>query len=136
MRLGGGANDGVPKTVVVGVRDPDHPTARALGDLTRGAGSRLVTVVYDAGSERSAAEAVAELRARHGVDHVDIVVANAGISTHWPTVKDVTRASVLEHVNVNVLGVVTLYQATRGLLEQSAAKPVFAAMGSAAAGLG
>lgn len=122
--------------MVVAVRDPAHPTVRALDDLPRGAGSRLAAVRYDAGSELGAAEAVAELQARHGIDRLDVVVANAGISTHWPEVKDVTRASILEHVNVNVLGVVALYQATRGLLQQSTAQPVFAAMGSAAGALG
>jgi NADP-dependent 3-hydroxy acid dehydrogenase YdfG len=118
------------------VRDPDHPTSRSLAGLTRGPGSTLVTVQYDAGSEQSAAEAVTKLRAAHGIDHLDIVLANAGISKQWPLVKDVKWADVREHVDVNVLAVVSLYQATRDLLRQSNARPMFAAMGSMAGSLG
>ena len=49
--------------------------------------------------------------------------------------KDVTRADLQEHLEVNVFGVVALYQATRGLL-QKAARPVFAPVGSSAGALG
>lgn len=118
------------------MRDPDHPTARALAGLLLGRGSKLVTVQYDAASEQSAANAAAELREKHGIGHLDIVVANAGISKHWPLVKDVGRADILEHVDVNVLAVVSLYQATRELLQRSAAKPILALMGSMAGSLG
>ncbi|KAL2195762.1 hypothetical protein P885DRAFT_40110 [Corynascus similis CBS 632.67] len=123
-------------TVITGVRNPSHPTARALADLPRGPGSTLITVEYDAGSEQSAADAVSKLRAEHGIQHLDIVVANAGMSKAWPLVKDAKRADTLEHYEVNVLGSVTLYQATRDLLQQSAAKPVFVFMGSQAGSLG
>lgn len=116
--------------------DPEHPTAQAVSELARGAGSRLVTVRYDAGDETGAAAAVAELAGQHNIDRLDIVVANAGIATHWPAVKDVTRAAALEHVTVNALGALALYQATRGLLQKSSARPIFAAVGSAASALG
>ncbi len=119
------------------MRDPNHPTARALADLTRGPGSTLIPVQYDAGSEQGAADAVSRLQGEHGVDHLDIVVANAGICKQWPLVKDVKRADILEHFEVNVLGVVALYQATRDLLQRSTAKTsIFAPMGSMAGSLG
>lgn len=122
--------------MVAAVRDPGHPTAEALEGLTRGPGSKLITVRYDASSEQSAVEAVAELRTAHGIGHLDIVLANAGISKQWPLVRDVKWADVREHVDVNVLAVVSLYQATRDLLRQSAVRPIFAAMGSMAGSLG
>jgi norsolorinic acid ketoreductase len=118
------------------VRDLDHPTARALAGLTQGPCTTLITVKYDAGSEQSAVDAVAKLRTEHGIDHLDIVVANAGISKQWPLVKDVKLADIREHVDVNVLGVVSLYQATRDLLQKSRANPIFAPMGSMAGSLG
>ncbi|RAL10481.1 uncharacterized protein BO97DRAFT_426492 [Aspergillus homomorphus CBS 101889] len=43
---------------------------------------------------------------------------------------------IVEHLEVNVLSVVSLYQATRSLLEKSITNPVFAIMGSGAGGLG
>ncbi|KAL2157772.1 hypothetical protein VTH06DRAFT_5040 [Thermothelomyces fergusii] len=123
-------------TVIAAVRDPSHPTAQALANLDRGPGSALITVPYDAASEQGAADAVAKLRAEHGIAHLDIVVANAAIATAWPLVKDAKRADLLEHYKVNVLGVVSLYQATRDLLQQSPAKPVFVLIGSQAGSLG
>ncbi|EAQ86205.1 hypothetical protein CHGG_07458 [Chaetomium globosum CBS 148.51] len=122
-------------TVIAAVRDPNHTTAQALADLPQGAGSTLITVRYDAGSEQSATDAVSELQTKHNIDHLDIVVANAGISKQWPLVKDVKRADIQEHVEVNVLGVVSLYQATRELLQRSTVGPRFAAIGSMAGSL-
>lgn len=92
-------------------------------------------VKYDASVEQSAFDAVKEATDQ-GVDHLDYVVANAGIAKGYPLVKDVRRADILEHIEVNVLSVVSLYQATRALLEKSTIKPVFAIMGSGAGALG
>lgn len=124
------------QTVIAAVRDPGHPTAQALKGLSRGSGTTLITIQYDASSEQCAADAITNLRMNHGVEHLDIVAANAGISTAWPLVKDVKRADIQEHFKVNVLGVVSLYQATRDLLQRSTATPVFVAMGSMAGSLG
>lgn len=118
------------QTVIAAVRDPNHATAQALADLPKGAGSTLITVRYDASSEQSATDVVSELQAKYGIAHLDIVVANAGISKSWPLVKDVKRADIQEHVEVNVMGVVSLYQATRELLQRSADGPRFVAIGS------
>ncbi|KAK4151625.1 hypothetical protein C8A00DRAFT_45200 [Chaetomidium leptoderma] len=91
------------QTVIAAVREPGHSTSRALADLTQGPGSTLIT---------------------HGIDPLDLVVANAGISKQWPSVREVKRADIQEHVDVNVLGVVSL------------AKPIFASVGSSAGSLG
>ena len=106
--------------------------------MPRGPGSTLLIVAYDASREDSANEAVAKLEKEHGVEHLDIVVANAGISKQYPLVREVRRTDVLEHVDVNVLGIVALYQATRPLLQRSsrAQKPIFAPMGSLSGSLG
>jgi norsolorinic acid ketoreductase len=92
-------------------------------------------VKYDASFEQSAFDAVKQAT-DHGVDHLDYVVANAGIAKGYPFVKDVKRADILEHIEVNVLSVVSLYQATRDLLRKSTMKPVFAIMGSGGGALG
>lgn len=49
--------------------------------------------------------------------------------------KDVKRADIAEHINVNVLSVVSLYQATRDMLQESTRKPIYAIMGSGSGGL-
>ncbi|KAI1770969.1 hypothetical protein F4818DRAFT_430736 [Hypoxylon cercidicola] len=60
----------------------------------------------------------------------------AGIAKLFPAVKDVQPEDVREHVEVNVLGGVSLYQATRDLLQKSPGNPIFAFVGSAAGALG
>lgn len=77
---------------------------------------------------------VEELQSKHGVGHLDIVVANAGIHNENRLVREVRRGEILELLEVNVFGVLALYQATRALL-QKAARPVFAPVGSTAGSL-
>lgn len=93
-------------------------------------------VRYDAAVEQDAFDIVKELQQKHGVDRLDIVVANAGFVKSYPLVKDVKRAEILELFEVNAFGVVSLYQATRSLLQESPNKPIFAPVGSAAGALG
>ncbi|KAJ5881068.1 uncharacterized protein N7473_012121 [Penicillium subrubescens] len=102
--------------VVAAVRDPAHLTAQELAKLPTGEGSRIFVVKYDASIEQSAFDAVKEA-IDQGVDHLDYVVANAAIE-------------------VNVLSVMSLYQATRDLIQKSTIKPVYAFMGSGAGTLG
>lgn len=90
---------------------------------------------YDAGVEDSAFNTVKELQDKHGIDHLDIVVANAGIAKTYPLVKDVQRVDLQDHINVNAYGVISLYQATRDLLQKSTNKPIFTTIGSGAGSL-
>ena len=135
MRFYSRTRTNLPQVVVAAVRDPAHPTAQNLSKLPTGKGSSIIIVKYDAGIEQSAFDAVKEATSK-GIDHLDYVVANAAISKGYPLVKDVKRADILEHFEVNVLSVVTLYQATRALLERSITKPVYAIMGSGGGSLG
>ncbi|KAJ5824375.1 Short-chain dehydrogenase/reductase SDR [Penicillium robsamsonii] len=113
------------------VRDPAHSTAQILVGLPGGQGSRVIVAKYEAGTEQSAFDAVKEA-INQEISHLDIVVANAGIAKLYPLVKDVKRADIVEHIDVNVLSAVSLYQATRDLLQKSTGKPIYAIMGSGA----
>ncbi|CAG8283358.1 unnamed protein product [Penicillium olsonii] len=126
-----------PNYVVVGaVRDPTHDSAQQLSSLPTGEGSRIILVKYDASIEQSAFDAVQEAT-EQGIDHFDYVVANAGIAKTFPLVKDAKRADLVEHHQVNVLSVLSLYQAVRDLLQKSTlSSPVFAIMGSGTGALG
>ncbi|KAI1452122.1 NAD(P)-binding protein [Annulohypoxylon moriforme] len=122
-----------PNTVVIAAnRDPESSASQALSRLPVAGGSRLIVVKLDAAVDTDAAAAVKELRKKHGIEHLDVVIANAGISFVWPAVADVRIADLERHVRVNVYGVVTLYQATRELLGRAREEPVFAPMGSSA----
>lgn len=85
--------------------------------------------------EQDPFDAVKDLKDKHGIDHLDIVVANAGIAKSYQLVKDVRRADIQEHLDVNAFGVVFLYQATRDLLQKSTKKPVFVTISSGAGSL-
>src|SRR4051812_4257658 len=78
--------------VIAAVRNPAHATVHALQELPTGPDSRLVVVKLDASIEQDANEAVAELQQKHGIQHLDIVVANAGIGYIYPTVAEVEIA--------------------------------------------
>jgi len=119
-------------TVIAAVRDPSHATAQALQKLPKGTDSQLVVVKLDASIEQDAHDAVAELQQTHDIEHLDIVIANAGIGYVYPTVADVKIADIRNHMEPNVYGMIALYQATRALLKNSARQPIFVPMGSSA----
>ena len=117
-------------------RDPEGATSKSLFELPKGADTSLIITKYDAADEQSPFDAVKELQDKHGITHLDIVVPNAGIVKLFPFARDVKREDILEHVQVNVLSVISLFQATRELLQKSTRKPIFAIMGSGAGTLG
>ncbi|KAK1750351.1 hypothetical protein QBC47DRAFT_393954 [Echria macrotheca] len=123
------------RTVIAANRDPNHPTSKALDLLPKGEGSRLIVVKYDAAVEQDAFDVAKTLQTDHGINHLDIVVANAGIFKSYPPVKDVKVEQILEHVQVNVFGVIWLFQATRELLKKSPNAPIFVPMTSGASSL-
>ena len=93
-------------------------------------------VKYEAAAEQDAFNVVKEIQQKHQINYLDIVVANAGVVKSHPLVKDVKRAEIQELFLINVLSVVSLYQATRSLLKESPNQPIFAPMGSGAGALG
>lgn len=126
------------QTVITPVRNPRHETVKALGDLPKGEGSQLIVTAtpYDAKSEQAAFDVVKELKETHGITHIDIVLANAGGGLVYPSVLEVKRSDIREHMELNVYSVVSLYQATHDLLRESAGGAQFAIMGSSAGSLG
>ncbi|KAF7552718.1 hypothetical protein G7Z17_g4124 [Cylindrodendrum hubeiense] len=118
--------------VIAGNRDPGHPTSQALAELPKGEGSSLIVVKIDASVNQDAFDAVKELQKSHGIEYLDVVIANAGVSFVWPFVRDLKIADLQAHMEPNVYGVITLYQATRPLLQKSSKEPIFAPMGSTA----
>jgi norsolorinic acid ketoreductase len=122
-------------TVIAGNRNPAHPTSKALSDLTVGDGSKLVVVKIDATVHKDAFDAVKELGEKYGIDHLDIVISNAGICNAWPRVFDLKLSDLKAHNEANVYGLISLYQATREFLKKSSKGPRFIAMGSNAGDL-
>lgn len=117
-------------TVVAAVRDPNHQTSKALADLPKGRNSRLLVVKIDSTVETDALKAVEQLSAQD-IDHLDLVIANAGVARSFPKVSELKTAELQAHITPNVFGVVWLYQATLSLLRKSA-QPKWVTMGSSA----
>ncbi|KAI1413718.1 NAD(P)-binding protein [Hypoxylon sp. FL1857] len=120
-----------PNHVVIAAnRNPEHPTSKALAELPKGQGSRLIVVKVDASVESDAAEGVKQL-IEQGVDHLDIVIANAGVSYAWPKVSEIKTSELLGHLTPDLFGVIWLFQATLPLLKRSG-KPKWITIGSIA----
>ncbi|KAF8859559.1 NAD(P)-binding protein [Acephala macrosclerotiorum] len=76
-----------------------------------------------------------DLGTKYSIDRLDLVIANAGIATVWPTVADASVEDMQEHYLVNVIGLVVLFQATLPLLSEAVVGK-FAVMSSLAGTLG
>ena len=121
-----------PNHIVIGAnRDPSADSSKSLYDLPTANGTKLIVVKLDATVEPDALRAVKELQESHGIEHIDTVIANAGIASIFPSVAEVKIDDMLAHVRANVFGVVLLYQATLPLLLK-AKSPTWATMGSGA----
>lgn len=116
--------------VIAANRNPDHETSKALKDLPKGPGSRLIVVKIDATSESDATTAIQELKDQ-GINHLDIVIANAALIIPFVKIEDSKIADVRAAMETNVYGFFRLYQATLPLLLKSQ-RPTWITMGSPA----
>lgn len=121
-------------TLVACVRFPTHPSSQSLTTLSRGTNSTLIVLRLDAKIPSDATDAVCELREKHGIEHLDIVIAAAGICTACPNIAEVDVEELKRHMDVNFYSVVALYQASREMLKASKREggPIFMPIGSTA----
>ncbi|KAI1431295.1 hypothetical protein GGR50DRAFT_680128 [Xylaria sp. CBS 124048] len=119
--------------VVSGNRDPNNAASNALRSLPTAEGTKHIITKIDCNVATDPADAVKDL-ASQGIDHVDIIIANAGIAMLWVSVADVKTADVQKHIDTNVYGFLHLYQAFRSALKRSK-KPIWVTVGSCAAWL-
>lgn len=121
-------------TVIAATRNPDHPTSKDLSKLARADGTELIVIKLDASIWQDAFDAVKALQAQ-SIDHLDIVIANAGVAYCWPLVAEVKLEDMIAHMEPNAYGVVSLYQALRPLLHNSKKEPIYSIMGTTAGSL-
>jgi norsolorinic acid ketoreductase len=91
-------------TVVAGVRNPDKDSSLSLSDLERGTDSKLITVKIESRSESDAPNAVKLVQSEHGIDALDVVVANAGYGSIYGDLSAVQTQEVQDMVDINALG--------------------------------
>ncbi|KAJ9604751.1 hypothetical protein H2200_010865 [Cladophialophora chaetospira] len=119
--------------VVAAVRDPAHPTSQSLKNLPKEQTTTLIIVQIRSESATDAVEAVKELKTSHGVNVLDVVVANAGYGNTDALVPIASArpADMIEHYQINAIGPVVLFGAVLPLLQKSQS-PKFVTISSAA----
>ncbi|KAJ5090527.1 NADP(+)-dependent dehydrogenase [Penicillium argentinense] len=109
-----------PNTTVIGtVRDASSEKAQDLEKLPKGEGSGLIVVPLDINNPSSVTKAVSIIQTQHHIEHIDVVIANAGVCTHWGPVQEMADEDVISHFEVNTLGPLRLFKATASLLEKA-----------------
>lgn len=108
-------------TVIAAVRDPSSSSSLSLTTLPSGENSKLILVKIDSVSDTDPWEAVEQIKAQ-GVDHLDIVIANAGIAEGYARIEEIKLNEIREFFEVNTLGPLKLYEATYPLLKAASDK--------------
>lgn len=101
-------------TVIACIRNPSRPTSH-LTSLFRGENTNLIISHIDSTDASTPSAAIARLQAQ-GITHLDLVIANAGICTCFPTAAEARLDDVRAHHEVNVLGPLAVFQATLPML--------------------
>jgi norsolorinic acid ketoreductase len=106
--------------VVAAVRDLKSATSLSLQELPRGTGSSVVLIPYDSASEQTIGTGINLLRDEKGVTHLDVVIANAGITqSKRCQMLDVDVAELNRLAQTNSFGPLFLFRQTLPLMRQS-----------------
>ena len=123
-------------TVIAGIRDPLATSSKTLSSVHRDPSSTLIIVKIDNTSAADAKVAVNYLQSEHKISKLDTVIANAAVQNNvFDKVADVDPAQVQEHISVNAVGTLLLFQAVLPLL-QKAPQPKFVLLGSPMGSIG
>lgn len=117
-------------TIIAAVRDTKSITAKALSSLPVGQSSQLIVVKIDSRSFDDPNAAIKILQTAYKINSIDVVISNAGISDSFDPVEAVPLSEVEEHIAVNSIAPLALFQAVFPLLNQ-ASHPKFIIMSSA-----
>jgi len=121
-------------TVVGSIRDDSAPGVVELKAFPKRDGSQLLLIKIESSTPTDTINAVKEMEAA-GIDHIDILIANAGVSPPIEPIETVDLEVVASTFSVNALGPLALYQACHSLLERSN-NPRFVPISSAAGSIG
>lgn len=136
-----GANRGIGKgvlevlalrpetTVIAAVRDVPKST-KALSTVKVGKNSKIIFVKIDSTSETDPTAAVEELKTKHSITKVDVLISNAGLLDIIAPVLETPADQVRKHFEVNTIAPFTLIKAFFPLLSASSA-PKFLVITSA-----
>lgn len=106
-------------TVIASVRKLTNEAREDIESIPKASGSQVITVQIDSESEADPQNAVKELQSKHSINHVDIVIANAGIGKHYGPATTTPVVEFKDHFWVNSIAPIILFQAFWPLLERS-----------------
>jgi norsolorinic acid ketoreductase len=95
----------------------------------------LIVIKIDSKSHGDAEAAIQSLQMTHNINSLDVVISNAGIQTDFDPVETASISVLEEHIAVNSIAPLALFQAVFPLLRR-AQNPKFAIMGSAMGSIG
>ncbi|PHH92969.1 hypothetical protein CDD83_3127 [Cordyceps sp. RAO-2017] len=108
-----------PKTrVIATVRDPASDTSRSLATLPAADGSELVVFPVNDEVQGIGYKTIQERAEKAGINHLDVVVANAGASSGYDSVLATQGDAARACFEVNSIGPLKLFQACWPLLEK------------------
>jgi norsolorinic acid ketoreductase len=114
-------------TVIAAVRDPSAAVSQSLNLLPKAEGASLHVVQIDSAVPTDPAAAVEAL----GISYLDTVIANAATGDTAESVLATPIEAVRRHFDINLIGVLALFQAVEPLLRKSQNKnPKFIALSS------
>jgi norsolorinic acid ketoreductase len=109
-----------PNSIAIAcVRNIESSTP-SLTQLPKADTSELIILKLDCASETDAGAAVNELQRVHGLNHLDVVIANAAIAANYGPASTMQLDHLQTHMMINTYSVLLLFQATRQLLQQAA----------------
>ncbi|KAL4867477.1 hypothetical protein BDV12DRAFT_186650 [Aspergillus spectabilis] len=119
-------------TVIGTVRDPAAPSAQSLNSIPKATGSRLLLTQLEVANAEHYPKLISTIE-EAGIKHLDIVIANSGISTGSAPLAKADLGKVTKAFDINAVAVLRLYQTVRDLLEKSpSGNPKWMTLGSAA----
>ena len=121
-------------TAVAGLRDVPTVT-KAVSSVPVGKGSKLIVIKIDSTSATDAAVAVKELKTKHNITKVDVLISNAEYMGLTAPVLDTPAEEVRRNFEVNTIGPLTSIQVFYPLLEASP-EPKFLAITSSIGSMG
>ena len=104
-------------TLVALVRDPEHETSKSLGP--KGEGTQVIKIKYEASDPNAGKNAVEVLQKQHGINHLDVVIANAGLIDWRGPSTEATPETIRHHMDINTIAPILLFSVTLPLLKAS-----------------
>ncbi|KAI5867515.1 hypothetical protein GGS23DRAFT_181540 [Durotheca rogersii] len=120
-------------TVIGSVRNTASAGVAELKASPKGQGSKLIFIHIENTSPEDPKKAAEEVKAQ-GIDHVDIIIANAGGSPPVVPLDEVGQDDMITAFRTNVCGPLALFQAFKPLLQKSE-KPKWVSISSVGSSL-